>query len=167
MASSPAKAAVCQEQGKLHRLVIHVPDRITYSHRKTGLVRSPSHETHTVAPEATLAHPGDFGKNHPDTQISPPTSRLVVRREKCTSGSTVASPRPCSTTVYRCLTRRLGHALRGLHCKRHMVRHRNSRPYQFSRVKGSVSGPQELRASLRGPDCVSSNGQHKCGIIQQ
>ena len=57
---------------------VHVPDRPSDSHKKTGLVRSPSHETHTVASEETLAHSGDFGKDGPSTQISPSTSELVV-----------------------------------------------------------------------------------------
>ena len=55
----------------------------------------------------------------------------------------------------------------GLHCKRHVVRHRKSPPYQFPRVKGSFPGPQELRAYLQGPDCVSSNVQQHCGILYQ
>ena len=87
--------------------------------------------------------------------------------EKRTQRSTVAFPRPRSTNVYRRLKRRLGRTLRGLYCKRHLIRDRKSPPYQFSRVKGSFSGPQELRASLQGPDCVSGNGQHNCGILYQ
>ena len=132
-------------------------------HRETGLVS----EAHTVAPETTLARPGGFGKDYPNTQISPPTSRLVVRRETCIPGSAIPSPRPRSTNVYRRLKRRLGRTLRGLHCKRHVVRHRKSPPCQFPGVKSSISGPQELRASLQGPDCVGSNGQHNCSILHQ
>ena len=75
MVGTPAKATLYQEQGKLHRQTVHVPDRFTYSQRKTGLVRSTSHETHTVASKVTLACPRDYDF---DTNISPPTSRLVV-----------------------------------------------------------------------------------------
>ena len=66
-----------QEQGKLQRQAIHVPDMIIYSHGETGLVRLPSRETHTVAPEVTC--PRDLGKSYSHICISPPTSRLVVR----------------------------------------------------------------------------------------
>ena len=34
-------------------------------------------------------------------------------------------------------------------------------------VEGSLPGPQELRASLQGPDCSNSNRQHSCGILHQ
>ena len=37
----------------------------------------------------------------------------------------------------------------------------------FSGVKGSLPGPQEFRASLQGPDCIDSNGQHDCGFLHQ
>ena len=62
---------------------------------------------------------------------------------------------------------RLGCTLRGLHCNRHLVRLRKSPPHQFSGVKGSLPSPPELRASLQGQDCVSSNGQHNCGVVHQ
>ena len=62
---------------------------------------------------------------------------------------------------------RLGSTLKGLHCKRHVVRHKKSPSHQFSEVKGSLPGSQELQASLQGPDCVGSNGQHNCGILHQ
>ena len=162
MGRPTAKVTVYQDQGPLRSKTVHVPDRSTYSHRETGLLRSTSYETHSVALEATLAHFGDLGKDYPDTQISPFTPRVVVRREKRTPESTVASPRLRSTNVYRRLKRRLGITLRGLHCKRRVVKHRKSLPYQFSGVKSSLPGPQELQASLQGSDCSSSNGQHNC-----
>ena len=57
---------------------IHVLDRNIDSHREASLVRSSPHETHTVAPEKTLARSGDSGKDDSLTQISSPTSKLVV-----------------------------------------------------------------------------------------
>ena len=167
MVSSPAKAAVCQEQGKLHRQTIHVLHRITYSQKQvwSGRLHMRPIQWHLkqhwyvseileeIIPIPKSLHP------HLDWWLD---------ERNVSSGSTVASPRPCSTNVYRRLKRRLGHTLRGLHCKRRMVRHRRSPPpYQFPRVKGSVSGPQELQAYLMGPDCVSGNRQHNCGILHQ
>ena len=94
------KVTFCQDQGQLHRQTILVPDRSSHSHRKTGLVRSSSHETHTVASEATLACSEDLGKSHSHSSISPPTSRLVVRQEKCTPWSTIVPLKASPTGVY-------------------------------------------------------------------
>ena len=74
MAGPKTKVTFCQEQGHLHSQTIHVPDRSSHSHRKTGLVRSPSHETHIVASETTLACSRDLGESHLHTSISLPAS---------------------------------------------------------------------------------------------
>ena len=49
--------------------------------------------------EATLACSRDLGESHSHTIISPLTSRLVGRREKCTLGSTIVplKTRPIQT----------------------------------------------------------------------
>ena len=154
MVGITAEAPVYKEPGKLYSHAIHVLDRTTDSHREAGLVRVPPHKTHTVASEATLACSGDFGKDHPFTQSSSSTPGSVVRREKCTPGSTVASPRPCPSVVYQRLERRLGHTVRGVHCKRRVFRYRSRLHIIFHGIKGSHSGPQELRASLQASDCV-------------
>ena len=120
-----------------------------------------------MAPEATLAHTRDSGKGHSLAPLSPSTPKLVVRQEQCTSGPTVAPPSSRSSNVYRCLKRRLGRTFRGLHCKRRLVRSRKSPPHQASGVESSLPGPQEFRASLQGPDCSDSNGQHNCGFLHQ
>ena len=151
----------------MHSQTIHVPDRLAHCHGETGLARSPSHEAHTVAPEATLACSREFGKDHSIAPLSTPRSRLMVGREQCSSRPKVASPSTCSANVYRRLKRRLGRTLRGLYCKRDLVKHRKSPPHQLSGIKGSLPGPQEFRASLQGPDCLDSNRQHNCGLLHQ
>ena len=80
------------------------------------------HETHTVAPETTLACSRNSGKNHSLTHISSPKSRLVVGRKKCGTGSTDASLKSCPLVVYRRIKQRLGRTLMGLYCKRRVVR---------------------------------------------
>ena len=70
---------VHQRPERLHSQTVHVPDRSAYNNRETGVVRSPSHKTHTVASEATLACTREFGKDHFFAQVSTPTSRLVVK----------------------------------------------------------------------------------------
>ena len=131
------------------------------------MVRSPSHEAHTVPSEASLARTRGSGKGHSSSPHSPSTSGLVVKGEQCSSGPTFASPPTCPSAIYRCLKRRLGRTLRGLHCKRRLVRHRKSSSHQPLGVKGSFSGFKELRASLQEPDCSHSDGQHDCGILHQ
>ena len=48
-----------------------------------------------------------------------------------------------------------------------MVRGRKSASYQLLGTKGSLSGPQEFRASLSESDCVGCNRQHNCGRLHQ
>ena len=146
---------------------VHVTDRSPHSDGEASLVRSPSHEAHSVALEATLACSGGSGKGHSGSSFSSSSPRLVVEREQCTSGPAFAPSASCSANVYRRLKQRLGRSLRGFHGKRRLVRPRKSPPHKFFGVKSSVSGPHEFRASVQGPDCSDSNGQHDCGFLQQ
>ena len=129
--------------------------------------RSPSHEAHSVAFEAALAYPRKPVKGYSSPPLSPSTPRLVVKREQCTAGPTIAPPSTRSPNVYRRLKRRLGRTLRGLHCKRRLVRPRKSPPHQSFGIKSSLPGPQEFQVSLQGPDCPDSSGQHNCGLLHQ
>ena len=158
---------ITMEQGQLHSQTIYVLDRSTYGHREIGLVRSSSHEAHTVASEATLESAGGVGKDHPITQVSPPTPGLVARRNQCSPGAAVASTRTCPSTVYRLLKWRLGRTLRGLYCKRRLVRARRSSLYKFSGVESSLPGTQEIRASLQEPACFDSDRQHNCSFLHK
>ena len=146
---------------------VHVSDRAADSNRETSLVRSPSYQAPSVAPEATLAHTRDSGKGHSSAPLSPSTPRLVVRREQCTLGPTVAPSSSRPSNVYGHLKQRLGRTFGGLHCKRRLVRSRKSPPHQRSGVESSLPGPQEFRASLQGPDCSDSNRQHNGGFLHQ
>ena len=139
-----AKVGIHQRAGLLHSQAVHVSDRPVYSNRETSLVRVPPHEAHPVAFETTLAHSGGSGKSPPITPVSSSSPRLVVGQEQCSSGSAFVSSAARSASVYRRLKRRLGCSLRGLHCKRLLVRPRKSPSHKFSGVKSSVSGPQEL-----------------------
>ena len=161
------EATFHQEQELLHSETVHVSDRPSLGDRETGMVWSPSHEAHTVASEASLAHTRGSGKGHSSSPHSPSTSGQVVRGEQCSSRPTFSSPPPCPSAVYRRLKRRLGRTFRGLHYKRRLVRHRKSSSHQPLGVKGSFSGFKELRASLQESDCSHSNGQHDCGILHQ
>ena len=89
------------------------------------MVRSPSHATIHWHLKRHWHVPESLEKVIP---FSPSTSGL---REQCSSGPTVTSPSTRSTNIYRRLKRRLGHTLRGLHCKRCLVRPRKSPPHQL------------------------------------
>ena len=82
-------------------------------------------------------------------------------------GPTFAPSSTCSSAVYRRLKRRLGRTLRGLHCKRRLVSHRKSPSHKLLRTKGSPPGPEELRASLQGPDCSCCDRQYNSGLQHQ
>ena len=90
----------------------------------------------------------------------PPSStpRLVVRRKQCSGGPTFAPSSTRSSAVYIHLKRRLGHTLRGLHCKRCLVSHRKSPSHKLLGTESSPPGPEGIRASLQGPDCSCCDG---------
>ena len=96
-----AETTVHQRPEKLFSQTVHVPNQTPYGNRETGMGRSPPHETRSVAPEATLAYTRESGKDYSNPSLSPPTPRLVVRREQCTQGSALTPPSTCSTDIYR------------------------------------------------------------------
>ena len=108
------------------------------------------------ASEATLAHARESGKGYSVAPHSPSTPRLVVKQEQCTSGPIIAPPSTWSSKVYRHLKLRL-----------FLVTYRKLPLHQLSGVKNSLPGPQEFQASLQGPDCIDSNGQHNCSLLHQ
>ena len=161
------EATFHKKSDNLFGQAVHVSHRAPYGNRETGMGRSPPHETHSVASEATLACPREFGKSYSNSPLPPLTSRLVAGRGQYSQGSALAPPSTRSADIYRRLKRRLGRTLRGVHGKRHLVRTRKLSPHQFLGVKSSLTGPQEFRASLQGSDCSDSNGQHNCNLLHQ
>ena len=114
---------------------VHVSHRAPYGNIKTGMGRSPPHETHSVASEATLACPREFGKSYSNPPLCPPTSRLVARGGQYSQGSALAPPSTRAADIYRRLKRRLGRTLSGVHGKRRLVRTRKPSPHQFHQLK--------------------------------
>ena len=107
------EATVHKKSENLFGQAVHVSHRAPYGNRKTGMGRSPPHETHSVASEATLACPREFGKSYSNPPLSPPTSRLVAGGEQYSQGSALAPPSTRSADIYRRLKQRLGRTLRG------------------------------------------------------
>ena len=143
------EATFHKKSENLFSQAVHVSHRAPYGNRKTGMGRSPPHETHSVASEATLACTREFGKSYSSPPLSPPTSRLMARGGQYSQGSALAPPSTRSADIYRCLKRRLGRTLRGVHGKRCLVRTRKPPPDQFLGVKSSVTGPQEFEHRCR------------------
>ena len=157
--------------------VLHTQDRwstlrqkvlfIKNQDRETSLVRSPSHEAHSMAPEMPLACPGSPGEGNSCSCVSPSSLRLVAERKQGASGSTFTSSSARSASLYRCFKRRLGRSLRRLHCKRRLLRNRKKTPHKFFGAQSSIPGPQKLQASLQRPDCPDSHRQHNGGVLHQ
>ena len=116
-----------------------------------------------MAFEMSLACPRSAREGHSGSPFTPSTPRLVVRQKQCSGGPTFAPPSTRSSVVYRWL----GHSLRGVHCKRRLVSHRKSPSHKPLRTEGSPPGPEEIRASLQGPDCSCCDGQYNSGLLHQ
>ena len=146
---------------------VHVSHRFVDSHRETGGFGAPSHETDSVVLEESLARARGTREGDSSSQISIPSSAVVAGRKQCAQRPTSSSSATCSAVVYRRLKRRLGRALRRPHGKRSLVGLRKPVAHKLSRAKGGPSGPQEVRATVLGPDHFDSHGQHNGCLIHQ
>ena len=155
------------EQRALFGPRVHVSHRFVDSHRETGGFGSPSHETDSVALEESLARARGPREGDSSSQISISSSAVVAGRKQCAQRPTSSSSTACSAVVYRRLKRRLGRALRRPHGKRSLVGLRKPVAHKLSRAKSGPSGPQEVRATVLGPDHFDSHGQHNGCLIHQ
>ena len=64
----------------------HVLDRPAHGDRKAGSIWVSAHETHPVAPEEPLAHPGIIGEDHPDSQVPSSHLRWWLKEENVLPG---------------------------------------------------------------------------------
>ena len=161
------KVEVHKGSQQLYGQTVHVPDRPTYSSRKTGQFRSPSYEAHSMALEETLARPTSIRESYPGPAVTPSSSGLVARRDQGVDRSAVAPPSaPCSI-LYRRLKQRLGCTLSGLHCKRRLVPYGKSPSHKLSRTESSPSGIKTVRASVQRPICSCCNRQHDSGLLHK
>ena len=167
VASPSREVEIHKRPSQVYGPSVHISDRPLDGHGEAGLSRSPSYETHTVAPQEKLACPRSLGKGYSSPSVTTPSLGLVVGRRKCAERSTPAPPSARRSTVYRRLKRRLGRTLRGLYCKRRLVSSRKSPSHKFSRNEGSPPGPQTVRASLQRSDCSCGDGQYHSGLIHK
>ena len=155
------------EQRALFGPRIHVSHKFVDSHRETGGLGSPSHETNSVALKESLACARGPREGDSSSQISVSSSAVVARQRQCSQRPTSSSSTACAAVVYRRLKRRLGRSLRRSHGKRSLVRLRKPVAHKLSRAKSGPSGPQEVRATVLGPDHFDSYGQHNGCLIHQ
>ena len=87
--------------------VFNVLDQFTNCHRETGTSGLFTYETHTVASQKQLESARDTGKDHPHSQLYPPTSKMVAGGKQCDHRSTITSTKTCSEDLYRCIKRRV------------------------------------------------------------
>ena len=141
---SKGEASVHQSSELLCRSSVHVPDRSSDCDGKASLVWSAPYEANSVAPEASLACAGTPGEGNSGSQVTPSSFGLVVGRQQCASGSTLAPSSTRSSSLYRRFKRRLGRSLRQIHCKRSLVRTIRKAPHKFSGAESGSLGPKEL-----------------------
>ena len=95
----------------------NVLDRITDCHRKTSIFGPFTYETHTVASQKQLESTRDNRNDHPHSQITPPTSKMVAGGKQCSHRSTITPTKTCAADLYRHIKRRVGRSLKQAHGK--------------------------------------------------
>ena len=101
VASLNSENTYANEQRALFGPRIHVSHRFVDSHRETGGLGSPSHETDSVALEESLACARGPREGDSSSQISVSSSAVVARRKQCAQRPTSLSSTACSAVVYR------------------------------------------------------------------
>ena len=146
---------------------VHVPDWSTNSHRKAGLSRPASHETHTVASQKQLESAGSTGEGHSGTQIPSPSFGMVVGRTQCTSRSATASVKTRTADLYRRLKRRVGCSPWRTYRKMFLVSTRKQTSHKLSGTKSSLSSSKRVPRSLYGQNCPSGHRQYSSSSLHK
>ena len=144
---------------------LHVPDRFTDCHRKTGSYGQITHEAYTVAPQEQLENTGNFGEDHPHSKITPPTSEMVAGGGQCYHRSTLTPSSTCSANIYRRIKRRVGRSLKRAYGKGKLVTPRKQTAHKLPRVEGSSPGIKRVPNSLYKQGSSHSYRQHYCGSL--
>ena len=75
---------------------IHVPDRLTNSHRKASSPRPATHETHTVASQKQLENTRITRKGDSNSQVPAPSFTMVATGRQCSHRPTITPNKACS-----------------------------------------------------------------------
>ena len=121
-----------------------------------------------VAPQEALEGTRVTGKGHSSPRDSSPTPSVVDQGGKCPTRSASAPLASCPPGLYRHLKQRRGCSLRRLHRKWVMVSSRKSITYQFSGVKGRLTGLKKVPTCGKRSDYFSCHRQHhSCSLYVQ
>ena len=118
---------------------VHVPDRFTNSHRKASSPRPTTHETHTVASQATLENTRVTKKSDSNSQLPVPSFTMVATGRQRSHSPTITPFKACYANLYRRIKRRVGRSLKRTHCQRDLVTARKQTAYKLFGTQGSVS----------------------------
>ena len=146
---------------------VHVPDRPTNSHRKTGSPRPTAHETHTVASQKQLEGTRISREDYPSTKVPASSLTMVARGRQCASRSTITPSKTCSANIYRRIKRRVGRSLKRVHCKRVLVGAGKQAAHKLSGTQSSVSSPQRVPRPLCRQNGSSGNRQYYSGSLHK
>ena len=103
LASPTDKDAGHYVKSSVSGLAFNVLDQFTDCHRETGTSGLFTYETHSVASQKQLESTRNTGKDHPHSQLTPPTSKMVAGGKQCDQRSTTTSTKTCSADLYRCI----------------------------------------------------------------
>ena len=119
---------------------VHVPHRISYSHRKASPSWLTPYETHKVALEKQLESTRITRKGDTRSQVAPPPLKVVAGGKQCSSRSTITPTKTCSADIYRRIKRRVGRSLKRTHCKGNLVSSRKQVAHKSLGTKSGLSG---------------------------
>ena len=80
---------------------VHVPDRLTNSHRKASPPWPATHEAHTVASQKPLESTRIARESDSHSQVPAPSFTMVATARQRSHRSTITSNKACSANVYR------------------------------------------------------------------
>ena len=105
------------------------------------------------------------GKGDLGPQIPPPPSKVVAGGKQCASRSTITPSKTCSANLYRRIKRRVGHPLRGAHCKGTVVPTREQVTHKPLGAESSISSSKRVSNPSLQQDSVGSYRQHNSGCL--
>ena len=139
---------------------VHVFDRPTHSHRKTGSPRPTTHETHTVASQKQLEGTRISGEDYPSTEVPAPSFTMVATRRQRASRPTFTPRKTCAANLYRRIKRRVGRSLKRVHHKGFLVDTGKQVAHKPPRTESSFLSLERVPRSLCRKSSSSSNRQY-------
>ena len=167
MGESPRENSSSLASTGLSGPAIHVSHRPADSHGKTGSLRPPTHETHSMASQKQLESTRITGKIHSSTKVTPPTLTVVAGGEQRVTRPTTSPHKTCSASLYRRIKRRVGRSLKRIHGKGLLVGSGKQVAHKLSGTKSSLPCSKRVPKSLRRQNSSGSNRQYYSGSLHK